>query len=183
MKNVVAAFVVALAFGTAGQVHAQAPDKLLALYVYNFACNGQWPSSTQEFVIGVLSHPNLSAELETITRNRTMKGQPIRIVEFFSAAEISACHVLFVPAHMSELFSIIESRLDNSATMIITDEAGMAKEGSALNFVTVNGKLRFEVNVRALEMKGLRLAPEILELGLKVESVETTKEVGGASAI
>jgi len=170
MKKLVVALVFAATFLAGSKVVAQAPDKLLALYIYNFACNATWPSFDGAFTIAVMGQPEIAAELVTITRNRTMDSHPIRVVAMSRADEIQGCQVVYIPSRMSEQFPSVNTKIGTQPVLIISDEPGLAKAGSALNFVTIGGKLRYEVNVNALASRGLTLAPEIVKLGIGVES-------------
>ncbi|MCK4640786.1 MAG: YfiR family protein [Candidatus Marinimicrobia bacterium] len=59
--------------------------------------------------------------------------------------------------------------LYHTAIIRHVNSKGFANEGVAINFVTVEGKIRFEINIRALESAGLRVSSQLLKLAILVK--------------
>ena len=56
---------------------------------------------------------------------------------------------------MNRFFSAITPVL--TSTMIVTEKEGMAKKGSAINLITVDWKLRYELNEAELDKRNVKL--------------------------
>ncbi len=53
--------------------------------------------------------------------------------------------------------------------LTISEEPGMAKQGTAFNFVIINDKLKFEANLKAIYLAGLKAGSQLLKLGILVD--------------
>ncbi len=142
------------------------------VYIYNFTKYIQWPSQLQsgDFVIGIYGKSQMLNELKSMAANRTVGAQKIIIKEVSSFEEAVSCHVLFVPSNKSHFYTDLKSRLDNKPILIITEKDGLAKLGSSINFVLVDGKLKYELNKTSLDKSGLKVMPDLLKLAILVNS-------------
>ena len=106
--------------------NAQSHEKVVTVFLYNFAINGQWePKPGQsEFIIGVLDRGSISKELQSLAATKTVGTQKIKIVEFSSAADVSDCHILFIPESKSSTLSSVAPKLGSSSTLIVTEKEG-----------------------------------------------------------
>jgi hypothetical protein len=153
---------------------AQSHEKILTIFIYNFAINGEWANKedAQEFVIGVIGNGTDSKtfvqELHKLAEIKTVGKRKIAIVEFAKASDVSDCHILFIPESKSALLTPLATKLSSTSTLIITEKAGLAKSGSAINFVTVEGKLRYEINAREIDKRNIKISSKITSLGLPI---------------
>lgn len=169
MKRLCVALIfVGLAFSGALAV-SDVSEKVLSVFLYNFAINGQWPDAGAEFTIGVLDQPALASELEAVSAEKTVGTQKIKVMKFSNASKVQNCNILFIPASSSNSLNAISDKLSNSPTLIVTEKNGLAKSGSGINFVVVDGKLRFEVNTASIEKRGIKLTNKIKSLGIAVD--------------
>ena len=91
------------------------------------------------------------------------------VVRIYSKPEeIGACNVLFIPGHIPySLPSILERT--GKGILTISEEAGFARQGSALNFVVINDKLKFEANLKSIYSAGLRAGSQLLKLAIIID--------------
>ncbi len=150
---------------------AQLNTKVYSVFIYSFAKSIKWPEPKGDgiFLIGVLDCPLLSLELQKVALDKSVGIQKILIKEFDSVDKIEDCHILFLPSERSQLLSSIISKLPSNAMLIISDGDGLAKKGSGLSFVKIDGKLRFEINSHAIEARGIKVPGNIKSLGMVVE--------------
>lgn len=155
-------------------VKAQSHEKILTIFIYNFAINGEWSNKedAQEFVIGVVGNgPDSKAfaqELHQLASLKTVGKRKITITEFAKESDVKDCHILFIPESKSAWLSHLSTKLSSSSTLIITEKTGLAKSGSAINFITVDGKLRYEINTRELDKRNIKISSKITNLGLPI---------------
>jgi hypothetical protein len=136
----------------------------------NFAKSIQWPEDTgKDFVIGVLEYPPLVAELNSSVNTIKVNSKKIQVREFQHADEIGKCHILFVPAYKARQFPAVLDRLSTSPTLIITNKADLGRKGSGVNFVLVDGKLKYEINTRSIEKRGMKISASVKSMGIVVE--------------
>lgn len=156
--------VVVLKFGS---VFAQG-EKYQALFIYNFTKYIEWPSnSSNEFVIGVYGNDIIIGELEKVASHKTVGSQEIKIKSFTSPEEIASCNIVYIPSNKSnKMTEVMNNAKEN--TLVVTDKKGAAQQGAGINFVIVDGKQKFEINSNNINKSGLKVDPNLLNLGISV---------------
>ena len=144
--------------------------KVQTIYIYNFTKYITWPSEYNRgnFVIGVLGESKLISELKKMANVKSVGGRRIEVKKFNSLQEVNThTHMLVLPTNSSDLLSQV-IRQTGKGTLIITSKPGMAKVGSLINFVSIGGKPRFELNVQAVDRAGLRVSSPLKSIAIKV---------------
>jgi hypothetical protein len=62
----------------------------------------------------------------------------------------------------------VAPKLGSKSTLIVTEKEGLAKKGSGINFITVDGKLRYELNDAELDRRNIKLSGKIKSLGIAI---------------
>lgn len=155
-----------LLFGTVSsqaQVH-----RYHSLFLYNFTKYIQWPASYQQgdFVIGVYGDSPIREHLQNIASNKKAGTQNFVIKTFSSPEQITQCHMLYLPNSESKHLDAIKARLKGQSTLIITERDGMAAKGSNINFILVDGKVKFELNREATANANLKVSSELSRLAI-----------------
>jgi hypothetical protein len=143
---------------------------LKAAFVYNFTRYIEWTSSNDgdEFVIGVIGYSPLIRHLQAIAVSKSVNGKKIVVKQYYTPEEIKSCHILFIPNQINYSISSI-LKYTSRGTLTISEEEGYASRGTALNFVVVDNKLKFESNLRAMDAAGLKASSELLRLAIVVD--------------
>jgi len=152
--------------GKAGAQDAREAN-LKAVFIYNFTKYIDWDTSRadNDFVIGVIGYSPVTGILNQIARTNMAKNKRIVIRTFSKPEEIGGCNVLFIPGNIPySLPSILERT--GRGVLTISEEDGYARQGSALNFVVINDKLKFEANLKAIYSAGLRAGSQLLKLAI-----------------
>jgi hypothetical protein len=143
---------------------------LKAAFIFNFTKYIDWETSNteQDFVIGVIGNTPVAQSLEEVARSRTTHDKKISIRKFSRPEDIVSCQVLFIPKNCPfSLVSVLEHT--GRGVLTVSEENGFAKLGTALNFIEINDKLRFEANLRSLYVAGLRAGSQLLRLAIIVD--------------
>lgn len=143
--------------------------RMQSLFLYNFASKYiEWPTPYKEgnFVIGILGETPLMSELNTVTAAKKVFNQSIEIKKFNSSSEITKCNMLFIPFDKSDALQDVINKMKGSSTLIITEKEGILKQGAIINFVSVDGKLKFETNKTEIEKREIRIAADLLKLSV-----------------
>lgn len=147
-------------------------SKIKAVYIYNFTKFIEWPISYKQgnFVIGILGTSPLFRELSNMAATKkTVSQQPFEIQSFPNINSISKCHLLFVSADNAGNLKDITAKLRGFSTLIVTEKAGMAKQGAAINFVIQDNKPKFELNKANAEKYNLKVGTSLSGLAILVE--------------
>lgn len=165
--------IVLVAFITFYPQHAwsQSQEKIYSAMMLNFARGMQWPEKKTggNFVIGVLEYPPLAAELGATTASTRIGSQKIEIREFLRPEEVDGCHMLFIPAYKARTLPAVLNKIGLQPTLIITNKIDCARKGSGVNFLLVEGKLKYEINCGSIERRGMKISANVKRMGIVVE--------------
>ena len=130
-------------------------SKFKAMNIYNFTKQVEWPASETkgDFVICVVNQDNMLKQLESITKGKTVGKSTISVVGAKNIEEISKCSILYLPTDESSSDKIKSAvaKLGSAATLIVSDSPGALENGSCINFVMIDDKIKYEVNQKAIE--------------------------------
>ena len=150
---------------------AQSQEKVYSVMIMNFAKGMQWPAQNLKvnFVVGILEYPPLATELKSRAETFKLGNRKVEIKEFDAPEAVEGCHILFVPAYKAKRLPDVLARIGNSPTVVITNKMDYAKRGAGINFVLVDGKLKFEINSKTIEKLGIKISSDLKGMGILVE--------------
>lgn len=160
-----------IAFAVAVSSHTFAQERPLheiySMMMFNFTRYVEWPASTgDEFVIGVVGNKEVYNTLNTWYAGKSKGTKKFAIKIFTSAEEVTDCAVLFIDKSKSKDFAIIKEKTKGKGTLIITNHDGFGAKGSTINFVTVDNKLKFELNHKAFESANLKVSGALTSMAI-----------------
>jgi hypothetical protein len=159
-----------LAGGLAMAQTQEQEANLKAAFIYNFTKYVEWDRSgtdNNNFVIGVLGSSPVVKPLMEIARTKTIKNKNIVLQVYSRPEEINGCQILFIPEKNPFSLNAILDRT-GKGMLTISEETGFARMGTAFNFVVINNKLKFEANLNAIYLAGLRASSQLLKLAIIV---------------
>ena len=139
---------------------------LKAAFLYRFIDYVNWKdySRTQTFKIAILEESPITASLLAVP-----KTKKIEIKEYKDLEEISFCNILFVPYNCTIPIETILSKFSDKPVLIVTERNGYGKKGAQMNFVIVENKLKFEVNLKAINKSGIGISSFLLQHAIIVQ--------------
>jgi hypothetical protein len=142
-----------------------------AAFIYQFTNYIDWGSlmSGDEFVIGIIGSSPLKGQLAEIAKSKTVKGKRIVLRQFSKPDEIVPCHILFIPRKTLFPLDNILAKVLGKGTLTISEKEGYAKNGTNINFIEVDEKLKFEANTKSINAAGLKASSQLLKLAIIVE--------------
>jgi hypothetical protein len=160
--------VIALFFASVAYMQTTIP-KAQTLFIFNFSRLIEWPANykTGPFVIGVLGVSEVANELEIYTRGKKVGSQDITVVRFKTPQEISTCHILFIPFSKTKQLGEVIGVLAGKSTLIITEKDGALAEGSAINFVVLEDKMKFELKPENANKFGIKISSKLQEMAMQ----------------
>lgn len=159
-----------------GKVETTSPEaasaKVKTVFLYNFTKYIDWPKNYKSgnFVIGVLgSNPYLVEELSTMAKTKTAGAQPFEIKNIQSFNKNTKVHMLFINPDYDISMADVEAGLKGKSTLLVTEKPGMAKQSSAINFIVLNNRQKFELNKKNAEKYSLKVSSNLASLAILVE--------------
>jgi hypothetical protein len=147
-------------------------ESVKAAFLYRFLEYVDWPIDAHRdgpLTIAVLADESLAAELQRTVRGRTAHGREIVARSVTSLSEGIDADVLFVSAQWKKKLSPLVDEHGHDPVLVVTEGEGALERGSVINFLVVEGNVRFEVSLSAAEQRGLKLSSRLLSVALRVE--------------
>lgn len=151
-------------------------NRIKATFLYKFASYVDWPENSfasldSPIIIGVLGNEDVAAELRDTVAGRSAQDRPIRAVRIGANAPLTGIHILFVGSAAARRLERVAQAARPHATLMVTDFEGALTQGSMINFVLSDRRLRFEISLPTIERSGLRLSSRLLAVALHVQTV------------
>lgn len=152
--------------------HAESPSaqeyQIKAAFLYNFAKFIEWPQAAfapndAGLNLCLLGEDPFGAALKSI-RGKTVRGKELVIKQFAAAENLEKCHILFISVSEKKRLPQIFNALKNSPVLTVGDMAQFAQAGGIINFIIVENKVRFEINVGAAQQANLKISSDLLRL-------------------
>lgn len=156
-----------LAF-SAGTASAQASsyEELQAAYLYNFAKYIKWPGEHESFNIGIVgSDERLIEILGGVLKGKRVGGKNLTVTTVSEKDSLKSFHLLYIPAQHSRLLEATLENIGASQVLVVT-ERDLVKKGATISFLVHDNKLRFKVNVEALQKAGVVASEGLLKLAI-----------------
>lgn len=147
--------------------------RLKSVFIYNFTRYIDWPADYKAgtFVINMYgTNASMLAELNKMALTKTVGAQKIEIKNTTTLDGIGKCNILYVTPEVTTPISEIISKIKGKATLLVTEQPGLAKKGSAINFVVVDNRQKFELNQTNAEKNNLKVSSSLLALAIPVEN-------------
>ncbi|MEM6359069.1 MAG: YfiR family protein [Bacteroidota bacterium] len=165
MKNSILALLISSALMSFSE--ANRPEhELHAMMVYNFIRYIEWPSSGQEFTIGVIGDESVFSTLHQWYDGKLKGGKTFRVVMFNSVGDVQKCNIIYMGNQSKAKLTSVTKKLEDQSTLLITNKPGYGKLGSGINFTTEGNKLRFELNQQAVKAAGLKVSSQLTAIAI-----------------
>jgi hypothetical protein len=142
-----------------------------AAFLYKFVDYVRWPESAfpngdSPIVIGVLSDATTVAEVQAVAAGRSVRGHPL-VVRAVREGDLGGLHVLFLGESVNARLQRIIRSVDGPVLIVTEAEDGLA-QGSVINFVISERRVRFEVALLPAAARSLAIASGLLSVAINV---------------
>lgn len=148
-------------------------ERMKSLFIYNFAKKYiEWPNQNliDEFKIGILENDNLEKELKVVSDGKTILDKKVLVEKINSLSDISDLQILYVDDESNYNIEDILARIKGMNKNILIVTEGFDIENSMINFLSVDRKLKFELNKQLLVSEGFKVAPDLEKLAVNRQS-------------
>ncbi len=154
------------------QTAAYSAHAVKAAFLYRFAGYVEWPEPSAPdgpFVIAVVGAGAVAEELRRLLPGVRIQNREAQVREVSSPRDLAGVQVLYVgPDHPGRARSLVAAARSRPV-LLVTDERGGLESGGVINFVPVNGRVRFEISLAAAERSQLRITSGLLSVALRIE--------------
>lgn len=148
-------------------------QRLKAAYLYSFVGYVTWPPSAfprpdTPVTIAVMGANRIAEHLEQTVAGRKVGDRAVIVKRLKPGDEPDDIHVLFLgKAEMPHVQHQTRTALAR-AVLTVTESDGALDEGSIINFVIAEQRVKFEVSLIAAEKSGLQLSAKLLAVAQRV---------------
>lgn len=170
MKTLKSLLVVTLLFTGSTFAQDRPMHEIYTMMVFNFTKYVQWPDADKpgEFIIGVIGNEEVYKTLSTWYNGKTKGAKTYVIKKFSNATELSECAVVYIDKSKSSEFEAVNNKVRGKGTLVVTDRNGLGSKGSCINFKTVDDKLKFELNQKAIEATNLKVSSALTSMAILI---------------
>ena len=140
-----------------------------AMFIYNFTKHIEWPAAADDgvFRIGVIGKSSIVEALQAIAAEKKVNKKTIEIRKI-SGEENVSCQMVFIAKSQQSRLEEFTRRFAAQGVLIISEECKHCGTGVAINLITTDSKVRFELNQAATHHAGLHVSNALTSLAIVV---------------
>jgi len=178
-------FIIALCITVSSwpNAHADPPPSreyvIKAVFLYNFAKFVEWPAEAfpnrrAPLTLCILGKDPFGLALDSI-KGKKVRGRKLVIQHLARIEDLEQCHILFISASEEIRLPQILSTIRGMSILTVSDMKRFVQHGGIINLVTIETKVRFEINVGVAHLAGLEISSKLLKLAKIVEDDKKRK--------
>jgi hypothetical protein len=134
-----------------------------AAFVFDMLKATQWPKGgSGRLVLCVLGRDPFGAAWRSIDGRPLGKGK-LDVVPIHGGSDFAGCHALFVSTSERARWPQIRGAIGVRPILTLSEMTGFAQDGGMVALMTVENRLRFDVNLKAVRKAGLSIDTDALE--------------------
>jgi hypothetical protein len=135
-------------------------------FIYNFAKFAEWPALVPgvPIVVCIVGDDGIGAAFVETVRGRSINGHALELGRPKDSAGWPGCHVLFVAEAQIRQSTSGLTAVRTAPVLTVSDNRGFAESGGIIELYVESGRMRFAINMDAVERSGLRLSSRLLGL-------------------
>jgi hypothetical protein len=143
-----------------------------AAYLYRFGQFVRWPAAAvadgKPFTICVLEPDPFGPALDATLAHESIGGHTAVARRIARVADASGCQMLFLTDHWSSQLGEVLGPLAHSPILTVSDMPDFTARGGMIQFVSRDNRVRFEINLAAIDAAGLTASSELARVALAV---------------
>lgn len=151
-----------------GQERKPGEYEVKAVFIYNLAKFIEWPDkifdNSSTLTLYILGDDPFGTDLDAIT-GKLIKGKRIVVKQIDSPDDVEKGGILFISSSGKEDLRDILKRISGLPILTVGDTKSFAQRGVMINFYIENNKIRFEINLDAANLAGLKISSNVLRMG------------------
>jgi len=149
-----------------------APSQLdvQAVYLFDFAKFVRWPEGQEHstLTICVAGQKGYAGSLTRLAKGEQIDARPLAVRVVQTAADVAGCGILFVDVSAKDQEAAMLTATAGKPVLTVSDIPGFLDSGGMIQFVVIDQRVRFSVDLRATTRSGLGLSSELLKVAVKV---------------
>jgi hypothetical protein len=148
-----------------------------AAYLYNFAKFIQWPpeafaSDQAPLFLCIVGEDPFGQPLDGIAQGKIINGHTLMIRRTTNLDDLKSCQIVFIGSGDKKRLSELLRRLKGSSALAVGESRDFTGMGGGIQFYLENDRIRFSINVDALQRAHLTASSKLLALAKIVHDQE-----------
>lgn len=148
--------------------------QIKAAYLYKFAGYIEWPPGAfhlpeSPITIGVIGADDMWEELDRLKRAPPVNNRSIDIRLLKAGDSLNGVHILFIGRQEAPRLRRTLESLQAQPVLTVSEVQGGLGEGSMINFILIEERIRFEVSLLPAERSNLKISSRLLSVAQKIE--------------
>jgi hypothetical protein len=144
-----------------------------ATYLYKFAPFVEWPptafeTETSPLSLCVAGQDPFGDTLDRAVRGQLLGERPIAVRRMHEVAVRDGCHILFAGGSPRQPVEAALDAVRGAPVLTVTDGGATPQARGIVNFVMLDGRVRFEMDDQSAAENGLSLSSKLLSLAVSV---------------
>lgn len=144
-------------------------DRDKAAFLYKFCHYIKWPESAlgganEPIEIAVVGASDIAHELKGVTEGQTIKGRVITVEIYTPDTLPKHPHLLFIGAMAAEHHPDWLNAFKYEPVLVVTESPNGLDQGSGINFLVDDGRIRFDISLSAIESHQLQVSSQLLSV-------------------
>ncbi|MES2759347.1 MAG: YfiR family protein [Pseudomonadota bacterium] len=175
LSCVLLAFVCLTAVGAqSGSQETHLERNVKAAFLYKFLGYVDYPEQAapgvgEPLVIAILGADDVADELARISAGRNMNGRAVAVRKLRAGDAPGKVHMLFVGNDDVGDIDRALAAVRQAPVLTVTETGRNLRHDSVINFRLVDGRVRFDVSLDAVEKNNLKLSSRLLAVAYKVQ--------------
>jgi YfiR/HmsC-like len=156
-----------------GQDNVSAEYQIKAAFLFHFAQFVEWPDEVFKDANSPITYCTIGEDpfrggLEEMLRGKTIAARRIRVDHLKQVDAIPHCQVLFIGAAENKRATEILASAKTGAVLTVGESTKFVADGGMIAFTVEGNKVRFEINLTAVNAAKLRMSARLLSLAKSV---------------
>lgn len=161
--------IIVISFSTSGtSAENSLKHEIQSAFVYKFIKFIDWENSSHiddegNICVSVLGKGSINGPISKINQ-KEVKGNKINVWFINSLDELKECKILFIPPEINFDIKNHSEHLKSIGVLTISEKKNFAQSGGIINFITVNNRLNFEINLEQARSSNITISSKLLQL-------------------
>jgi len=140
-----------------------------ANYLYQFSNYNDWPTENKKgpFVVGVVGNSDVFDIMVSKYASKPIGSQLLTVIGANEVLTAPQVHVLFIDRSKKAELAKYTREFRGVSTLIVTNWEGALAQGAHINFLSIDGSIRFEMNKTGMQDIAITPGIKILQWAIQ----------------
>lgn len=160
-----------------GQPSGPSEYEVESVYLFDFSKFVRWPAEvhSQALTICTAGSKAHADALAKIVAGEQVDSRPVEVRTVERPEEETGCNILFIGAGAKDRLEVLLNAASGKPSLTVSDVPHFLDRGGMIQFLLIDNRVRFSVDLGSVSRSGLLLSSELLKVAVNV----TGKPVGG----